>query len=57
MTGTIYLASISTLLISCCYWRGANDWAAIAAITAGAIIPTSFLVLQQLDATSASRNQ
>jgi SSS family solute:Na+ symporter len=53
VTGTIYLASISALLIACCYWRAANNWGAIAAIFAGAVIPTSFLVLQQLDATRA----
>jgi SSS family solute:Na+ symporter len=51
VTGTIYLASISTLLIACCYWRGANDWGAFAAIILGAIIPTGFLVCQQLEAT------
>jgi SSS family solute:Na+ symporter len=53
VTGTIYLASISTLLIACCYWRAANDWGAIAAIVTGAVIPTSFLVMQQLAATQA----
>ena len=26
VTGTIYLASISTLLIACCYWKRANNW-------------------------------
>lgn len=51
VTGTIYLASISTLLVSCCYWRAANDWGAFSAIIAGAIIPISFLVLQQVDVT------
>jgi len=51
VTGTIYLASISTLLISCCYWRSANDWGAFAAIVTGAIIPTGFLIMQQLDST------
>jgi SSS family solute:Na+ symporter len=51
VTGTIYLASISTLLVACCYWRAANDWGAFAAIIVGAILPTSFLVLQQVEAT------
>jgi SSS family solute:Na+ symporter len=50
VTGTIYLASIMTLLIACCYWSRANNWGAIAAIAAGAIIPTSFLVMQQVPA-------
>jgi solute:Na+ symporter, SSS family len=57
VTGTIYLASISTLLIACCYWRGANAWGALAAIAAGAVIPTSFLVLQQLPPTAALAQQ
>jgi SSS family solute:Na+ symporter len=51
VTGTIYLASISTLLVACCYWRRANSWGAFAAIAVGAVIPLSFLVLQQIEAT------
>ena len=27
VTGTIYLSSMSTLLIACCYWKRANSWA------------------------------
>lgn len=50
-TGTIYLASMSTLLVACCYWKRANSWGAIGAIVAGAIFPIGFLVLQKLDAT------
>jgi SSS family solute:Na+ symporter len=57
VTGTIYLASIMTLLIACCYWRRANNWGAIAAIAAGAIIPAAFLVLQQVPATVALTQQ
>ena len=57
VTGTIYLSSISTLLIACCYWRGANNWGAIAAIAAGAVIPTAFLVMQQLPATASLAQQ
>ena len=26
VTGTIYLSSMSTLLIACCYWKPANNW-------------------------------
>lgn len=48
VTGTIYLASMSVLLISCCYWKRANNWGASAAILFGAVIPISFLVLQQI---------
>ena len=51
VTGTIYLASMSVLLISCCYWKRANSWGATAAIAMGAIIPVSFLVMQQLGST------
>jgi len=51
VTGTIYLSSISTLLIACCYWRRANNWGAIAAIATGAIIPSAFLLFEQLPAT------
>ncbi len=51
ITGSIYLSSMSTLLIAGCYWKRANSWGAAAAIVAGAIFPTAYLVLQQLDAT------
>lgn len=51
VTGTIYLASMSTLLIACCYWKGANDWGAAGAIIVGALFPVMFLVLEQVDAT------
>ena len=51
VTGTIYLSSISTLLIACCYWRGANDWGAFAAIATGAVIPTGYLIMQNLNST------
>ena len=39
VTGTIYLASISVMLIACCYWKRANNWGAAGAIIVGAIIP------------------
>ena len=51
ITGTIYLASLSTLLIACCYWKRANSWGAGAAIVAGAFFPIAFLMCQQLPAT------
>ena len=44
-TGTIYLASMSTLLIACCYWKRANNWGAIAAIVVGAVMPVLSLSL------------
>jgi SSS family solute:Na+ symporter len=48
VTGSIYLASMSTLLIACCYWSRANNWGAIAAIIVGAFFPAGYLVLQQV---------
>ena len=47
VTGTIYLASMSTLLVACCYWKHANASGAIAAIVVGAILPVSYLVAEQ----------
>ena len=44
-TGTIYLASMSILLIACCYWKRANNWGAIAAIIVGAALPILALSL------------
>ena len=52
VTGTIYLASMATLLIACCYWSRANNWGAAGAIFFGALIPLSFLALQQIPATA-----
>ncbi len=48
VTGTIYLASISTMLIACCYWKRANNWGAAAAILVGAVIPIACLVIEQV---------
>ncbi len=47
VTGTIYLASISTLLVACCYWKRANSWGATGAIVVGAVIPVTCLVIEQ----------
>jgi len=44
-TGTIYLASMSILLIACCYWKQANNWGAIAGIIVGAALPVLALSL------------
>lgn len=52
VTGTIYLSSMTVLLIACCYWKRANDWGAAAAIIFGAVIPISYLVLEQIPATA-----
>jgi len=47
ITGTIYLSSMSVLLIACCYWTRANSWGATASIVFGALVPGSTLVLQK----------
>ena len=52
VTGTIYLASISVLLIACCYWRKANSWGAGASIFVSAAIPVAYLVMEQLPNTA-----
>ena len=51
ITGTIYLASISVLLISSCYWKRANSWGAFGSIIFAAAIPVAFLVLEKTPAT------
>ena len=51
LTGTIYLASISVLLIACCYWKRANSWGAAAAIIVSAVIPIAYLVMEKLPTT------
>jgi SSS family solute:Na+ symporter len=47
-TGTIYLASMSIMLIACCYWKPANNWGAIAAIVVGAVLPVLALALDKI---------
>lgn len=46
-TGTVYLSSMSVLLIACCYWKGANNWGAAASIVVGAVFPIGYLVLEK----------
>lgn len=53
VTGTIYLSSMSVILIAACYWKKANNWGAIGAIATGFLIPVGFLVMQQMDSTQA----
>lgn len=52
VTGSIYLSSMSVLLISCCYWKRANNWGAIAAIVVGAAVPLGFLILEKTAKTA-----
>jgi SSS family solute:Na+ symporter len=51
VTGTIYLASISVILIASCYWERANSWGAAASIIVSAALPAAYLVIEQLDGT------
>lgn len=53
ITGTIYLASISVLLIASCYWKRANSWGAFGSIFFAALIPAAFLVLEKTPSTAA----
>ncbi len=53
VTGTIYLSSMSVILIAACYWNKANNWGAIGAIFFGATIPITYLILQQVESTQA----
>lgn len=48
VTGTIYMASISTMLIACCYWKRANSWGATGSIIVGALVPIVSLVVEQV---------
>jgi SSS family solute:Na+ symporter len=48
LTGSIYLSSMSVLLVACCYWKRANDWGAFAAIGVGAAVPVATLALQKV---------
>jgi len=47
LTGTIYLSSMSVLLIACCYWKRANSWGAGASIFLGAALPVMYLFLDK----------
>jgi SSS family solute:Na+ symporter len=51
VTGTIYLSSMTVLLIACCYWPRANNRGAAAAIICGAVVPIGYLVIEQVPAT------
>jgi SSS family solute:Na+ symporter len=53
VTGTIYLSSMSVLLIACCYWKRANSWGAASAIIIGAAIPVLYLVIEQVPSTAS----
>ena len=50
LTGTVYLSSMSVLLIACCYWDRANSWGAAGAIIVGAAMPITQLVMKNMTA-------
>lgn len=52
LTGSIYLSSMSVLLIACCYWKRANNWGALGAIILGAAVPMAHLSMEKLPATA-----
>lgn len=52
VTGTIYLSSMSVLLISCCYWKRANNWGAVGAIILGSTTPLAYLIAEKIPSTS-----
>jgi SSS family solute:Na+ symporter len=57
LTGSIYLSSMSVLLIACCYWKKANNWGASGAIVLGALIPCAYLSMQKIPATQEVAGQ
>ena len=52
VTGTIYLSSMSVLLIACCYFNDASPLGAGISIVIGAVIPVSYLLLQDFSFSS-----
>lgn len=48
LTGSIYLSSMSVILIACCYWKSANNWGAIGAILLGAAVPIAHLSMEKI---------
>ncbi|MBM3976705.1 MAG: sodium:solute symporter family protein [Planctomycetes bacterium] len=47
ITGTIYLSSLSVLIVACLYWKRASRAGAIGAIAWGALCPVAFLAAQK----------
>ncbi len=52
LSGSVYLSSMSVLLIACCYWKKANSWGAAGAILGGALVPIGFLTLEKMNANA-----
>jgi SSS family solute:Na+ symporter len=53
LSGSVYLSSMSVLLISCCYWKRANNWGAVGAIIGGAGVPMAFLSMEKMTTMAA----
>ncbi len=51
VTSTIYVSSMSVLLVACCYWKRANNWGALGAIILGAAVPIAHLSMEKIPAT------
>ena len=52
VTGTIYLSSMSVLLIASCYFKNTSSLGAGMSIVIGAVIPVSYLILQEFSFTT-----
>ncbi len=52
LTGSIYISSMTVLLIACCYWSRANSWGALAAIVLGALVPVLHLSFEKIPSLS-----
>jgi hypothetical protein len=57
LTATIYLSSMSILLVAACYWKRANNWGAAGAITFGAVVPIAYLILKLIPRTRSLADQ
>lgn len=53
LSASIYAASMSVMVVACCYWPRANGWGALGAILFGALVPVAFLVMEKVPATAA----
>jgi SSS family solute:Na+ symporter len=53
LSGSVYLSSMSILLIACCYWKRANSWGAFGAILGGALVPILFLTFEKMASTAS----
>lgn len=52
LSATVYAASMSVMVVACCYWPRANAWGALGAILFGALVPLAFLAMEKVPATA-----